>query len=108
MKIVTSYSGATMPQRDDHHVRNINETLLGSYTYTGSRSNIKGEIDNESDVGGFEEYPEESRAANWDTDQDGMPDWYETLTGSDPNIANNNDDLDGDGWTMQANAPTLQ
>ena len=100
MKIVTSYSGAIMPQRDNHHVRNINETITGTYTHIGSRSGIKGEIDNESDAGGFEEYPEETRAANWDTDQDGMPDWYETLVGSDPNTANNNDDTDGDGWTM--------
>lgn len=105
MKIVTSYAGATMPQRDEQHVRNVRETLDGTYTYVGSKSNIKGEIDAEADItdvanGGWEEWPEEQRAADWDTDQDGMPNWYETAIGSDPNTANQNDDPDGDGWTL--------
>ena len=26
--------------------------------------------------------------------------WYETAIGSDPNTANQNDDPDGDGWTL--------
>jgi hypothetical protein len=68
-KIVTSYSGATMPMRDDQHIRNVGETVNGTYTYVGSRSKIKGEIDHEDDAGGWEEYPEEHRAADWDTDQ---------------------------------------
>ena len=82
MKIVTSYSGATMPMRDEQHQRNVRETLDGTWTYKGSKSNIKGEIDNEADItdaanGGWEEWPEEHRAADWDTDGDGMPDWWE-------------------------------
>ena len=106
MKIVTSYAGATMPMRDEHHQRNIRETLEGSYTYVGSKSGIKGEIDTEEDITehaagkGWEVYPEESRADNFDTDQDGMPDWYELCIGSNPNAANQNDDPDGDGWTL--------
>lgn len=106
MKIVTSYSGATMPVRDEHHVRNIRETLDGSWTYKGSKSGIKGEIDTEEDITehadgkGWEAYPEEQRAADWDTDQDGMPNWWEKTIGSDPNTANNNDDPDHDGWTL--------
>jgi hypothetical protein len=40
-----------------------------------------------------------ARAANWDTDQDGMPDWWETAHGLDPNIADNNGDFDTDGYT---------
>ena len=99
-KIVTSDAGATMPCRDDQHLRNVMETLKGTWTYKGSRSGIKGEIDHEDDAGGWEEYPEEQRAANWDTDQDGMPDWWEEMTGSDANAANQNDDPDGDGWTL--------
>ena len=103
LKIVTSYSGATMPQRDEHHQRNIRETLDGTWTYRGSKSGIRGEIDSESDItehpGGWEEYPEEHRAQDWDTDQDGMPDWWELCTGSNPNVANANDDPDGNGWT---------
>ncbi len=106
MKIVTSYAGATMPMRDEHHVRNVRETLDGTYTYVGSKSKIKGEIDTEADITehadgkGWEEYPEEKRADDFDTDGDGMPDWYETAVGSNRTTANQNDDPDGDGWTL--------
>ena len=106
MKIVTSCSGATMPMRDEQHVRNVRETLDGTWTYKGSKSGIRGEIDTEEDITehaagqGWEEYPEELRAADWDTDQDGMPDWYEEATGSNAGSANHNDDPDGDGYTL--------
>lgn len=105
MKIVTSISGATMPVRDEHHKRNIRETLDGTYTYVGSKSGIKGEIDTEEDIKehaagkGWEDYPEETRPEGYDTDRDGMPDWWERCVGSDPIAANHNDDPDGDGWT---------
>ena len=106
MKIVTSDAGATMPMRDEHHIRNIRETLDGTHTYVGSKSKIKGEIDTEADITehadgkGWEVYPEEARPENWDTDQDGMPDWYEALIHSDAHTANQNDDPDSDGWTL--------
>ena len=104
MKIVTSVAGATMPVRDEQHTRVIKETLGGTYTYKGSKSGIKGEIDNEADItehtNGWEVYTEETRAADFDTDQDGMPNWYEQVIGSDPNTANQNDDPDDDGWTL--------
>jgi hypothetical protein len=45
-------------------------------------------------------YPEETRPSNWDTDQDGMPNWWEQLTGSDPSTADNNGDPDHDGYTL--------
>ena len=104
MKIVTSYGGATMPVRDGQHLRVVRETLGGTWTYRGSKSGIRGEIDSEADItgeanGGWEEWPEEHRPQGWDTDQDGMPDWWERCTGSDPQRANHNDDPDGDGWT---------
>ena len=106
LKIVTSYSGATMPMRDEQHQRNVRETMEGSYTYIGSKSGIKGEIDTEADITehsegkGWEEWPEEKRPDEWDTDQDGMPNWYEALIGSNPQVANHNDDPDQDGWTL--------
>ena len=106
MKIVTSYAGATMPMRDEHHQRNVRETLDGTYTYVGSKSRIKGEIDTEEDITehaagkGWEVYPEEQRSADWDTDQDGMPDWWEQCIGSNASVANQNDDPNGDGWTL--------
>ena len=106
LKIVTSTAGATMPVRDEQHVRVTHETISGTYTYVGSKSGIKGEIDTEEDITehaegkGWEAYPEETRSADFDTDQDGMPDWWEALVGSDPNTANQNDDPNGDGWTL--------
>ncbi|MBQ9200764.1 MAG: T9SS C-terminal target domain-containing protein [Bacteroidales bacterium] len=99
-KIVLSDAGVTMPCRDEQHLRIINEALSRSYTYTGSRSGIKGQIDHENDAGGFEAFPEESRPAGWDSDQDGMPDWWEKMTGSDPDLADNNEDPDRDGYTL--------
>ena len=104
MKIVTSYSGATMPMRDEQHVRNVRETLDGSYTYVGSKSKIKGEIDSEADItehnDGWEVWPEECRPVDWDTDMDGIPNWYEDIIGSNPQSPNQNDDPDYDGWTL--------
>lgn len=100
LKIVTSDGGATMPMRDDQHLRVIREAIEGTYTYTGSRSGIKGEIDHEDDAGGWEVYPEEHRSADFDTDQDGMPNWYEKVINSDINTANHNDDPDNDGYTL--------
>ena len=103
LKIVASTAGATMPMPDEHHLRNIRETIDGTYTYVGSKSKIKGEIDSEADIteheNGWEAWPEETRPADWDTDQDGMPNWYERLTGSNPQVADHNDDPDHDGWT---------
>lgn len=96
LKIVTSNAGAIRPMRDDQHKRVVYETVNGTYTYVGSRSGIKGEIDHEDDAGGYEVYPEESRAADFDTDQDGMPNWYEDLTGANPNVADNNEVMSDD------------
>lgn len=99
-KIVNSYAGAYMPCPDAQHVRVVRETVNGTYTYVGSRSGIKGEIDHENDCGGFEDYPEEHRPDDFDEDQDGIPTWYEHLVGTDPAVANHNADPDGDGWTQ--------
>ena len=100
LKIVTSTAGATMPMADDQHRRVVGETVDGTFTFTGSRSGIRGEIDHEDDAGGWEDYPELTRPADWDTDQDGMPDWWERIVGSNPAMQNHNDDPDRDGWTL--------
>ena len=56
--------------------------------------------DSQADVGGWEEYPEVHRAAEWDTDSDGMPNEWETRHGFDPTDANDGpQDVDGDGYT---------
>jgi len=43
--------------------------------------------------------PATFRPANFDTDQDGMPDWWEASLGLNPDVANNNGDFDSDGYT---------
>ncbi len=99
-KIVNSYAGAYMPCRDEQHKRVVTETVTGTYTFVGSKSGIKGEIDREADCGGFESYPEEHRDADFDPDQDGIPSWFERIVGTDSYVANNNEDPDCDGWTQ--------
>lgn len=99
-KDVLSDVGCTQPVFDNHDQRQIHETQTGTNKYKGSRSGLAGLPDTEEDVGGYEVYTEEQRAADYDTDQDGMPDWWERLTGSNPAEADNNGDPDGDGYTL--------
>ena len=98
-KKVLSSVGADQPMQDDNDRRMVRETLERSYTYVGSRSGIKGEIDHENDCGGFEDYGHDTRPDGYDTDQDGMPNWWEQLKGHNAYIADNNGDDDRDGYT---------
>lgn len=74
--------------RDHVENRLIRETRDNTYTYTGSNAGKKGIIDLESDAEGFYDYPQ--MAALVDTDQDGMPDEWESANGCDPNTPDNN------------------
>ncbi|HTG57063.1 MAG TPA: hypothetical protein VL943_12380, partial [Niabella sp.] len=38
-----------------------------------------GLIDHQDDAGGWENYPQVKRDSNWDTDGDGLPDWWEQI-----------------------------
>lgn len=96
---VLSDVGANEPCLDEHDTRIVMETLDGTYTYKGSKTGKKGLIDREADAGGYEEFPEERRNADFDTDLDGMPDWWETATGHDPLTADNNSYADINGYT---------
>jgi hypothetical protein len=103
-KIVLSDVGMTAPVLDDHDKRIVHETYTGTYTYKGSLSGLPGLPDRETDVGGFESYPSTSRASNFDTDGDGLPDWYEAYIGTNPKSASGdfsdaNADPVGDGYT---------
>jgi pectate lyase len=40
-----------------------------------------------------------NRPAGWDTDQDGIPDYWELEHGLNPTVTNNNADFDNDGYT---------
>jgi hypothetical protein len=104
-KSVLSDVGANEPVFDDHDVRVVKETLNGTYTYSGSLTGIPGLPDSEVDVGGYENYPNESRAATWDSDADGLPDWWETAFSLNPKSAKGdysdaNIDSDGNGYTQ--------
>lgn len=103
-KSVLSDVGCTQPVLDDHDIRIIQETLTGTYTYVGSVSGYPGLPDHQNDVGGYEDYPAETRAADWDSDLDGLPDWWETTQGLDPHSATGDfsdahADPDGDEFT---------
>ena len=105
-KRVLSDVGCTQPMIDDHDVRVINETLTGTYTYTGTGpyGGFPGLPNSQDDVGGWEVYPNETRPANFDTDHDGLPDWWERMKGLNTNspsgdFSDANADLVGDEYT---------
>jgi hypothetical protein len=103
-KSVLSDVGQTQPMFDDHDIRIVDETLNGTYKYKGSVTGKPGFPDKESDVGGYENYPIVSRASNWDTDKDGLPDFWEKMIGTSPNSGANdftdsNGDTDRNGYT---------
>lgn len=84
---VLGYAGASL-MRDAIDARYARETRNGQYTYTGSNGSKGGLIDSQADVGGWPNYTYESSPI--DTDQDGMPDNWETKNGLDPKTADNN------------------
>jgi hypothetical protein len=103
-KQVLSDVGCNLPMLDDRDTRIIGETLNGTTTYTGSLSGVKGLPDTTADVGGWENYGNEVRPASWDSDNDGMPNWWETIRSLDINsqpgdYSECNGDPDGDGYT---------
>jgi hypothetical protein len=103
-KDVLSDVGATMPIFDDHDQRIVRETWTGTAKYKGSKSGLAGLPDRESDVGGYENYPSLTRPTDFDTDADGLPDWYEANLGTSPrstpgDFSDANADPVGDGTT---------
>ncbi|MEQ8239500.1 MAG: hypothetical protein RIA69_09830, partial [Cyclobacteriaceae bacterium] len=97
-KDVISDVGSNQPL-DMHDIRVLQETFNGTAKYQGSKTRIPGMPDSQEDVGGWEDYPEESRPENWDTDEDGMPNWWEDLVGLDKDHQDGTADADLDGYT---------
>jgi hypothetical protein len=104
-KRVLSDVGANRPL-DDHDVRVIQETLSGTYTYTGTGpyGGAPGLPNTQDDVGGWESYPAETRAASFDSDGDGLPNWWEVLYSTNPSssagdFSDANADPENDGYT---------
>lgn len=91
---VLLYGGASFA-RDAVDARYMEETRTGTTTYTGTKSKCAGIIDVINNPAGTEDpttasYPDlaiEVRPADWDTDQDGMPDAWEEANGLDKNNA---------------------
>ncbi len=85
---VLAYSGASL-YRDEIDARYMEEAKTGTAKYKGSITNSPGIIDKVSDVNGYTEsnFGKGSRPADFDTDNDGIPDAWETANGLDPNDA---------------------
>ncbi|HMP84177.1 MAG TPA: hypothetical protein PKA41_15880 [Verrucomicrobiota bacterium] len=97
LQSVLSGAGATLPVRDAVDLRVATMVASGIAT-NGPKTN--GIVNLPSDVGGYPAITVVSRAADWDTDGDGMPDHWELEHGLDPNdAADRNDDFDNDGYT---------
>lgn len=104
-KSVLSDVGCNMPAIDTHDARMVTETINGTYSCTGSQSQVGGMIDASSESKeDWSEYTTTSRASDWDSDGDGMPNWWEEFYGFNANGASNdfsesNADMNGDGYT---------
>ena len=103
-KNVLSDVGANQPFFDEHDQRIVREVRDSTFTYRGSKGNVAGIIDGHEDAGGYEDYPAMTRPANWDSDHDGLPDWWERIHNLNPNSAEGdfsdaNGDPNKDGFT---------
>ncbi|NQZ90036.1 MAG: pectate lyase [Colwellia sp.] len=92
--LVLAKAGASL-FRDSVDSRIINEVKSATTTFGDN-----GFIDSQDDVGGYPQLAENKRSANFDTDQDGMPDAWEVINNLDPkNDSDRNGDSDADGYT---------
>jgi len=90
-KFVLENVGATLPKRDAVDIRITEQARTGKVTYQD------GIITDISQVGG---YPKYTGKPYKDTDNDGMPNDWETRQGLNPNnAADATQDLNGDGYT---------
>ena len=91
-KNVLSDVGCNYAGLDNNEARLVAESLHGTYTKHGSRSGKPGLIDKESDSEGWNGLgiTSASRPSGWDTDGDGIPDWFENAKGWNVSSANNN------------------
>lgn len=89
---VLKIGGASLV-RDAVDLRILKEVKNGTFTYNGSLGSKNGIIDSQNDVGGFPDL--KPGKALLDSDNDGMPDEWETKHNLDPKKANaNGRDLD--------------
>ncbi len=91
---VLEYVGASLV-RDEIDERIVDETENGTYTYEGSNGSTNGLIDSQSDVGGWPTYS--SSTAPTDSDEDGIPDSWESSYGLDSDDAS-----DGSSYSLSS------
>jgi hypothetical protein len=91
-ELVLALAGAVLPKRDAVDTRIVNEVRAGAATYGDSI------IDSQQQVGGWPESL--TYDVPVDSDEDGMPDSWESSHGLDPNNGqDNSSDSDNDGYT---------
>lgn len=104
---VLDSAGAILPKRDTLDRRIVKETRTGTATFEGAGystisstgiTHPSGIIDSQNDVGGWPVL--NSTPAPADTDNDGMPDAWETAHGLNPADASDRNNVGDDGYTM--------
>jgi hypothetical protein len=102
---VLDYAGASL-HRDAYDEEMVSDTRQGKASHTGSGLS-KGFINTQNDnkpagaPADWSAWPSlQSTEAPLDTDQDGIPDEWETANGLNPNDKNDGNTLNGDGYTM--------
>ena len=101
---VLSDVGANRPKQDAIDRRIITEVRERTFTYWGSRTELPGIIDSQTDIGP-NPWPEyKTYDVPFDSDRDGLPDWWERKHGTNVNSAagdfsDSNSDRDGNGYT---------
>ena len=86
---VLAHAGAWWWDRDS-----VDTRLIGYMSSNGGDI-----IDSQSEVGGYPTITSASRDEYFDTDGDGMSNTWENANGTNPDVADNNGDVDSDGWT---------
>lgn len=94
---VLAGAGAYLPVRDAQDKRVLNEISTGTATGSGSFGSNKGIIDNPAVVGGWPVL--NTGVVPTDTDNDGMPDAYETSKSLNPNDSIDGNGIDASGYT---------
>jgi len=102
---VLTGAGAILPRRDTVDSRVVRETTTGTATFHSTNATSTyynkgnlGIIDTQDSIGGWPNY-DTTVVAPQDTDHDGMPDFWETMKGLDPNNPNDRNDTLSDGYT---------
>ena len=89
--------GANFPRHDAVDLRVINDVKARGAAAKGSKTGLPGNIDSQTDVGGWPEL--KGGEAPPDADHDGMPDAWESKRGLNPNDPADGNAIGDDGYT---------